>query len=139
MMNNSVMIYPVIAQLLLIFIVLGITGRRRLVAAKSGQLPLAKTKTMQLDGVDEALIVCGRNFDNQFQLPMLFLMMVLFCLQFSAVDWFMLSLSWLFVITRYCHSYIHLGSNIVKWRFSMFGLGALFLMAGWIRLLPAIL
>ena len=138
-MNSNLLLYPLIAQLLLILIVLVIVAKRRFIAAKSGQLPVAKIKTMQLDDVDASLIVCGKNFDNQFQLPMLFMMLVLFSIQFAQVDLFLVAISWAFVIARYCHSYIHMGSNNVKWRFYIFGLGGLLVFAGWTKLLLAIL
>ena len=129
-MNPAMLLYPLMAQLLLIFMVLFITGKRRFFAAKAGKLPLKQVKTMQLNDVDESLIVCGRNFDNQFQLPMLFFILVLFCSVYAVNSLFLLMASWGFVITRYGHSYIHLTTNNVKQRFYIFGIGALILLAG---------
>ena len=94
---------------------------------------------MQLNDVDESLIVCGRNFYNQFQLPMLFFILVLFCSVYAVNNLFLLMASWGFVITRYGHSYIHLTTNNVKQRFYIFGIGALVLVAGWIGFFIAIL
>lgn len=72
---------------------------------------------MQLNDVDESLIVCGRNFYNQFQLPMLFFILVLFWSVYAVNNLFLLMASWGFVITRYGHSYIHLTTNNVKQAF----------------------
>jgi hypothetical protein len=46
----------------------------------------------------------------------------------------MVVLAWLFVLSRLVHAAIHIGPNIVKWRGLVFILGAIVLLAMWLRL-----
>jgi hypothetical protein len=41
-------------------------------------------------------------------------------------------LSWVFVLTRLLHAYIHIGSNVVRYRFNVFALGVMILLAMWL-------
>jgi hypothetical protein len=41
-------------------------------------------------------------------------------------------MSWLFVISRFAHAYIHTGSNVVRVRGGLYGLGLLILLLMWI-------
>jgi hypothetical protein len=47
-------------------------------------------------------------------------------------DTLLLSLAWLFVLSRLVHAYIHTTSNIVVYRFRAYVVGALALMAMWV-------
>lgn len=78
----------------------------------------------------------GNNFDNQFQVPMLWYGVCAFILITQKTDWVLVSLSWAFLIARVWHSAIHIGSNYVPLRMRVF-LGsfvAVFLMWAWFAL-----
>jgi hypothetical protein len=132
---EKLMLLPVIAQVLLTSVVMIIMGRRRISAAKTKAISMGAFRTMDLTGASEQVIATSRNFDNQFQMPMLYLFSVLFCLQFGLADLTFVIMGAVFVVLRYWHTLVHIGSNNVRLRFRVFLLGCLVLWLIWIRLL----
>jgi hypothetical protein len=132
---EKLLLLPVFAQVLLTSVVMIFMGRRRLNAAKNREINLSAFRTMDLTGANEQVIATSRNFDNQFQMPMLYLFSVLFSLQLGLADVTFLVLGVIFVALRYWHTIIHIGSNNVRLRFRVFLLGCLVLWLIWIRIL----
>jgi hypothetical protein len=78
----------------------------------------------------------GNNFDNQFQVPMLWYGVCALLLVTQKADWIGVALSWAFLIARVWHSAIHIGTNYVPLRMRVF-LGSfvcVFLMWAWFAL-----
>lgn len=76
----------------------------------------------------------SNNFDNQFQLPMLWYAAVAFTLILGLADVVTVALSWAFLVARIAHSYVHIGRNILVQRFSVFVVGAVILGLYWLWL-----
>lgn len=133
------LLIPVFAQVLLTSIVMILMGRRRLKAAKNKQISTAAFQTMNLTGASDQVIATGRNFDNQFQMPMLYLFSVLFTLQLGLADVTFAILGAVFVALRYWHTFIHIGRNVLRTRFRVFLLGCVVLWLIWIRLFLLVL
>lgn len=131
---EKLLLIPVLLQVLLTSVVMVLMGRRRIRAAKKREISLSAFKTMNLTGANEQVIATSRNFDNQFQMPMLYLFSVLFTLQAGLADTAYLVLGLLFVLLRVVHTVIHIGSNAIRARFSVFLLGCVVLWAIWLRL-----
>jgi hypothetical protein len=74
----------------------------------------------------------SRSFDNQFQLPVLFYVLVALALPLRQMDLLLVILSWVFVVSRLVHAYIHIGSNDMPNRFYAYLAGAIVLMIMWI-------
>ncbi|KKO49351.1 hypothetical protein VT06_07545 [Arsukibacterium sp. MJ3] len=132
---EKLLLLPVFAQVLLTSVVMIFMGRRRINAAKNREINLSAFRTMDLTGANEQVIATSRNFDNQFQMPMLYLFSVLFSLQLGLADVTFLVMGVVFVALRYWHTVIHIGSNNVRLRFRVFLLGCLVLWLIWIRIL----
>ena len=75
----------------------------------------------------------GNNFDNQFDLPTTWYALCALLIATGKVDGISATLSWAFVITRYIHTYIHIGTNTVRYRMFAFlaGFGVLAVMWVW--------
>lgn len=129
------LLVPVFVQIVLTSVVMILMGRRRIKAAKNKEISVAAFQTMDLAGANEQVIATSRNFDNQFQMPMLYLFSVVFTLQLGLADTTFLSLGAAFVALRVWHTWIHIGQNILRQRFRVFLLGCLVLWVIWIRLL----
>ena len=134
-MNQVVILYPVFVQVLLTFIVYGLlaVARARAIRAMGhqrspGDLALGRV-TWPEDAEKRAA-----NQRNQFELPVLFYAVVAFALLSKGVDFLMLLLAWLFVLTRLVHAAIHVGPNKVRWRSPAFALGLLILALMWLKL-----
>ena len=134
-MNQVVILYPVFVQVLLTFIVYGLLAMARARAIRAmghrrspGDLALGRV-TWPEDAEKRAA-----NQRNQFELPVLFYAVVAFALLSKGVDFLMLLLAWLFVLTRLVHAAIHVGPNKVRWRSPAFALGLLILALMWLKL-----
>lgn len=75
--------------------------------------------------VPERVAIVGRHYDNQFQLPLYYLVGCCAHLVLGQVNAFTLVVAWGFVASRILHTFIHLGSNHVMNR-------AMAYIAGWI-------
>ena len=124
----------VLVQVVLTLFIMVLMGKRRFKAAKNRELPFKAFKLMDLTGANEQVITASRNFDNQFQLPVLYLFAVAFALQFGMADFSLVVLGGLFVLSRLAHAFIHVGANHVRLRFAVYVFGALMLLLFWLRL-----
>lgn len=71
-------------------------------------------------------------YHNQFELPVLFFMLVAFALVTKKVDLIFVVLSWVFVILRVVHMLIHATTNRVPRRFFAYVAGLLTLIVMWV-------
>ena len=71
-------------------------------------------------------------YDSQFQIPLLFYVVVIVALFTKSADLIFVVLSWIFVLARIAHAYIHTTSNHVPTRFNVFAVGVLVLLIMWI-------
>jgi len=131
---DKFLVLTVVAQVLLISVVMVIMGRRRFAAARNKEIHHSAFRTMDLAGANESVITASRNFDNQFQMPMLFIFAVLFTLHFGLADLVFVLLASLFVALRLLHTVVHITSNHVRMRFNLFLLSCVVLWSFWIRL-----
>ena len=71
-------------------------------------------------------------YDSQFQIPLLFYVVVILALVAKSADLIFVVLSWIFVLARLAHAYVHTTSNHVPTRFNVFAVGVLVLLIMWI-------
>jgi hypothetical protein len=103
-------------------------------AIKTGQVDFKYFKAMQGEAPHHVVNV-GRHYDNQFQLPILFLVTCLAHMQLGKTNQTTLVLAWLFCVTRLVHTYFHVVNNRVPKRAAAFMMGWLVIAALWIQLL----
>lgn len=71
-------------------------------------------------------------FANQFELPILFYVLIAIALPLRKVDLFMVLMSWVFVVTRFAHAGIFVTHNDLNQRSLAWFAGALVLFAMWV-------
>jgi hypothetical protein len=71
-------------------------------------------------------------YHNQYELPVLFYILVAFAMITRKADLIFLTLSWVFVISRLVHAYIHTTSNRVPRRFFVYAIGLAVLTIMWV-------
>jgi hypothetical protein len=81
----------------------------------------------------------GNCFRNQFELPVLFYVLIALALPLRHADLFIVLMSWVFVVTRFVHAGIFVTSNDVRRRSLAWFAGVLVLFAMWIYLALRIL
>ena len=74
----------------------------------------------------------GNCFANQFELPLLFYILIALALPLRHADLFIVLMSWVFVVTRFAHAGIFVTSNDLKQRSLAWFAGVLVLFAMWI-------
>jgi hypothetical protein len=74
----------------------------------------------------------GNCFANQFELPLLFYILIAFALPLRHADLFIVLMSWVFVVTRFVHAGIFVTSNDLGRRSMAWLAGVLALFAMWI-------
>jgi hypothetical protein len=71
-------------------------------------------------------------YDSQFQIPLLFYVLVVLAWITKQADLLFVVMAWIFVLARLAHAYIHTTSNHVPTRFRAFAFGMLVLLLMWI-------
>lgn len=132
------LIYPVLVQILLTFVVLVATGRARVRSLMAGRVKMGDVATNSAAFPEDVRRI-GNNYANQFETPVLFYVLVGIAIFIRATDIVMVLLAWAFVVTRLAHAYVHLTSNHVPTRFRIFVAGFLVLLAMWILIVIRLL
>jgi hypothetical protein len=131
---NQWVVYSMIFYIFYIFGLLIYNLKRRLSALKAGKVRSSDFKTYSSENFPDELIVASRHIDNQFQVPMLFLITGVLYLSLDLVGILTVICMWGFVFSRLMHSYIHLGSNQVYRRAQAYTLGWFFVLLLWVQL-----
>ena len=74
----------------------------------------------------------GNCFSNQFELPLLFYVLIALAMPLRHADLVIVLLSWVFVVTRFAHAGIFVTSNNVQQRSLAWFAGVLVLFAMWL-------
>jgi hypothetical protein len=131
--------------LLPVFVLVGLTFALLLgmAAARRGALVSGQTKVRDVVlgkpnwPVRAAQI--GDCYSNQFELPLLFYVLIAIALPLRHIDYVMVMLSWVFVVTRFAHAGIFVSSNDLKQRSLAWFAGVLVLFAMWLYFALSIL
>ena len=129
------MIYPMFAMVLLTFIIGCITVTTRFASVKNGTVNAKYFKLMDDREIPEFVQQTTRNFNNQFETPVLFYVVCTLYVCLNIDSALATALAWGFVLFRCIHSYIHLSYNHVIHRLSAFWLAVTCVMAMWVNLL----
>jgi len=101
--------------------------------ARKREVSLGYFRTYTGAAPDRVLVV-GRHFDNQFQIPLLFFITCLATQFYGASGPVAVALAWLFIASRLVHSFIHLGSNNVLYRATAYMVGVILVLTLWVHL-----
>lgn len=74
------------------------------------------------------VVLTSNALANQFQLPVIFYVLCFILVSLDAVSVFVLSLCWLFAISRWAHAVVHVNSNHIPHRKKAFILSTLALL-----------
>jgi hypothetical protein len=133
-MIQNLVIIPVLAQILLTLVILALLPGAR---GRSMRERRQQMQDMALAGKtdwNEQAQKIAASFSSQFELPVLFYVVAAFALITRHVDIWLFGLACLFVLARIAHAIIHIGPNIVAWRFAAYAIGLASLVAMVLRL-----
>ncbi|MCJ2037183.1 MAPEG family protein [Methylobacterium sp. J-068] len=130
-MTVQAILAPVFAQVLLTFALLFWMGRARLGAVRGGEARGRELSMGQRNWPAPAQ-QAANTFSNQFEIPVLFYVLVGFAMATRKADLLFVVLAWVFVATRFLHAGVYLTTNHVPYRFRAYAAGTLVLLAMWI-------
>jgi hypothetical protein len=130
-MSVQAVLLPVFVLVALTLVMMFAMGYARYADIKAGRTRIRDIALGQ-PAWQERATQLTRNFENQFQLPVLFYVLVAFALFTRKADLLFVVLSWVFVLCRVVHAYVHITTNYVPYRFFAFVAGALVLTLMWI-------
>jgi hypothetical protein len=134
--TTPLLIFPMAFYVLYLFFMFLYVFFTRFASVKSGKTPGRYYKAYSnKEGVPERMLVLERHVDNQFQVPMVFLVTCTTIIASSGETQLQFVFAWIFVISRLAHSYIHLGRNHVLKRAGVYSIGWLVIVAMWLNLL----
>ncbi len=133
-LNPVHILFPIVAMVALVVFVVVRIARSRIRAIRRRDISVGFYKLYQGSEEPDELRALRRHFANLFELPILFYVACIVAYVSVQVDIFLVLLAWLFVVSRYVHSYIHLTSNIVIYRFRVYGIGLAVLVLMWLTL-----
>jgi hypothetical protein len=111
--------------LLPVFVLVGLTFALLLWTSRT------RTRTFQAGGTGSGDITLGQQH-GQFELPLLFYILIALALPLRHADLVIVLLSWVFVVTRFAHAGIFVTSNDVGQRGIAWLAGVLVLFAMWL-------
>jgi hypothetical protein len=130
-MSIQAVLLPVFVQVTLTFTILYWQGYVRVGHTRRGEVKIRDIALGQPNWPEQATKI-GNAFMNQFQLPLLFYVLVAFALLTRKADLAFVVLSWIFVLSRVVHAYIFVTSNRVSRRFFAFSAGSVTLLVMWV-------
>lgn len=129
-MNQTAIFWPMLAHVLLVFIVYIVLAIRRGGAVTTGEAKVSQFKGRYEE--PDRSVTAANNIMNQFELPVLFHTCCICLYVTNGASFLTVTLAWGFALLRYAHAYIHLTSNKLKWRNMTFRVGLLLLVILWV-------
>lgn len=131
MTTGHELLYPLLAQALLTFVVGVVMYRRRIAEIRAKRVRVQSLATSASMAATLEDTRASDNFRNLFEAPVLFYAGVLVAYVAQLASPAYVLLAWAFVATRVVHSAIHTTFNRVKYRFFAFVAGFWLLAAFW--------
>ncbi|MGQ9425600.1 MAPEG family protein [Gilvimarinus sp. F26214L] len=123
-MNSNLVFLPVLIQIGLTLSLYFALVKAKVRAVKQGSVQMDRI-ALHDDAWPNEVIKINNNIRNQFQVPVLFYVLVVVAWLTGSVNLIVHVLAWLFVLARMVHAFIHVGSNYVPLRRQVFTAGFL--------------
>lgn len=132
MTQSTAIFWPMIAHVVLVYVVYYLLSTGRVRAVKEGKATVSQFRENKEE--PEYSLFVRNNLENQFELPVLFHACCLALFVTGNATLYPVLLAWLFIISRYAHSYIHIKTNRIRHRRPLFLAGFLILALMWLWL-----
>ncbi len=138
-MQNTLILYPIFPMLALTVYVLFRTFFMRLAAVKSGEISYKYYRLYNEGEEPAACLKNSRHLNNLLEIPPLFYISCILIYITGINSLTLVICAWLFVLTRFIHSYVHLGANNVRNRYRSYAASICVLIVIWVVTLISIL
>ncbi len=130
-MSVQMVLLPVFVQVGFVFALLFGMATARTRSLQSGETRIRDIALRQPNWPERATAI-GNCFANQFEVPVLFYVLIALALPLRHADLVIVMLSWVFVVTRFAHAGIFVTSNDVRTRSLAWFAGVLVVFAMWV-------
>jgi hypothetical protein len=130
-MSSQMVLLPVFVLVGLTFALLFWMAGARTRSLKAGEAKIKDIALGQPNWPVRATQI-GNCFSNQFELPLLFYILIALALPLRHADLMIVLLSWVFVVTRFAHAGIFVTSNNVEQRSLAWFAGVVVLFVMWV-------
>jgi len=130
-MSVQMVLLPLFVQVALTFALLFGMASARTRSLQSGETRMRDIALRQPNWPARATAI-GNCFANQFEVPVLFYVLIAVALPLRHADLFIVLMSWVFVVTRFAHAGVFVSSNDLGRRSTVWLAGVLVLLAMWI-------
>lgn len=134
-MNTNWIYGPILVVVLQIFTLLIYAAGKRIKAVRNKQLDYKVVQNLDYSAMPVDILLVGRSYDNQFQQPILFIVLMGFIALNAIQGTAWIIVAWLYVALRLWHSVEHLSARNIKRRTIAFGLSAFLLLSMWLTFL----
>ena len=137
-MSIGFVLLPLFVQVILTFVLYCWMAYHRVTSIRSGVVHPRDVALRQPNWPPRVLQIANAAH-NQLELPLLFYVLTILSIMTRHADILFVVLSWIFVLSRLGHAYIHVTSNRITRRGGIFGVGLLVLMIMWLIFIVRIL
>jgi hypothetical protein len=130
-MTIQMVLLPVFVQVALTFGLLFWMASARTASVRRGETRIRDIALGETGWPAKATQI-SNCYNSQFQIPLLFYVLVILAWITRQADLIFVVMAWIFVLARLAHAYIHTTSNHVPTRFRVFAVGMLVLLLMWI-------
>jgi hypothetical protein len=129
-MTLQAVLLPLFVEVILTFVLMLQMGALRRADYSSGAVK-ADDIALREPRWPQRTTQAANAFSNQFELPVLFYVLTILAWVTRHAGIVFVVLAWIFVICRVLQAYIHVTSNVVRYRGLFFSVGAVVLMIMW--------
>ncbi|GEP06054.1 MAPEG family protein [Methylobacterium oxalidis] len=130
-MTVQAVLAPVFVQVLLVFALMMVMGRRRFAEIGAGRVRIGDIALGERNWPPRVQAAANA-FSNQFEIPVLFFALVPLALYTRKADLIFVVMAWIFVLSRLVHAGIFVTSNHVPARFRAYMAGVAVLGLMWL-------
>jgi hypothetical protein len=129
-MSLQAVLLPLFVEVILTFVLMLQMGALRRADYNSGAVK-ADDIALREPRWPQRTTQAANAFSNQFELPVLFYVLTILAWDTRHAGIVFVVLAWIFVICRVLQAYIHVTSNVVRYRGLFYSIGAVVLMIMW--------
>src|SRR6476646_3388482 len=130
-MSLPAVLLPLFVQVALTFVLLLWMGNTRAGVLKRKEVKVSDVALGQQNWPARVTQI-GNNYHSQLQIPVLFYVLVILAWITRKADLLFVVMSWIFVISRIAHAWVHTTTNYVPNRFYAFAAGVFVLILMWV-------
>jgi|MEHZ01.3.fsa_nt_MEHZ010847633.1_3 hypothetical protein len=131
-MADKLILYPIFPMLALTVYVLFRTFLMRVAAVKSGEVSHKYYRLYSMGDEPEACRANSRHLTNLLEIPPLFYISCILIYVTDTNSLVLMICAWLFALSRFIHSYVHLGTNRLRNRYRIYFVSICLLIAIWV-------